>query len=104
MPTIMWNELLSLFHGFLGLIFLMAFSGAFTELINKNVKSIKRIKIGIIVMLIVSTILFITGVSAYSIYRAPGGAREFIKASSTPWVHDVLMELKEFTGFYVFKK
>ena len=45
--------------------------------------------------------LFITGVSAYSIYRQAGGAREFIKASSTPWVHNILMELKEFTGFYV---
>ena len=95
MPTIMWNEILSLFHGFLGLIFLMAFAGAFTEIINKNPKSIKRIKIGVMIMLIVSIILFITGVNAYAIYRESGGAREFIKASSTPWVHDVLMELKE---------
>src|SRR3989344_4519481 len=97
----MLNEILSLAHGFFGLVFLMAFSGIIVWLKRADKKDINNIKTASIIMLAITLFLFITGVSAYAIYRAPGGAREYIKASDTPWVHIILMELKEFTGFYV---
>ena len=97
----MSNELLSLTHGFLGLVFLMAFSGIFVWLNRARKEDINKIKLSVIIMLLISLFLFISGVTAYSIYRQSGGAREFILASNQPWVHNILMELKEFTGFYV---
>ena len=97
----MSNELLSLTHGFLGLIFLMAFSGIFVWLNRARKDDIDKIRLSVVIMLVISLFLFITGVSAYSIYRQAGSAREFIRASNQPWVHNILMELKEFTGFYV---
>ena len=97
----MSNEILSLTHGLLGLVFLMAFSGIFVWLNRSNKNDINNIKIATIVMLMITLFLFITGVSAYAIYRAPGGVRENILKSDSPWVHNILMEMKEFTGFYV---
>ena len=97
----MSNELLSLTHGFLGLVILMAFSGILVWLNRSQKSDIKNIKIAAVIMLIVFLFLFFTGLSAYAIYRSSGGAREAILASDKPWVHGVLMELKEFTGFYV---
>ncbi len=97
----MSNELLSLTHGFLGLVILMAFSGILVWLNRSKKSDIKNIKTAAVIMLIATLFLFITGVSAYAVYRSSGGARESILAGDKPWVHNILMELKEFTGFYV---
>jgi len=97
----MSNELLSLAHGFFGLVLLMAFSGILVWLSSSQKSDIKKIKIAAVVMLIITLVLFITGVGAYAVYRSSGGARESILAGDKAWVHNILMELKEFTGFYV---
>ncbi len=99
----MSKEFIGILHGFLGTIFLMAFSGAFSELIELTHHGARRVKIGTTVMFIASVLLSLSGGVLYAIYRAPvpESARSKLLASSTPWVHTILMELKEFTGMFV---
>jgi len=93
----------ALLHGFLATLFLMSFSGSYVELISPNLSSLKRLKLGVSLMALSSWAIFLTGTYAYIFYRAPvpGSARSRILAGTTPWVHTLLMELKEFSGAYV---
>ncbi|MDO8558283.1 MAG: hypothetical protein Q7S09_03805 [bacterium] len=99
----MSKEFIGILHGFLGTVFLMAFSGAFAELIELTHHGARRVKIGTAVMFVASLLLSFTGGVLYAIYRAPvpESARSKLLASSTPWAHTILMELKEFTGMFV---
>lgn len=99
----MTKEFIGILHGFLGTIFLMGFSGAFAELIEMTHAGIGRIKLGTAVMFAASLLLSFTGSVLYAIYRAPvpESARSKILAGPTPWVHEILFELKEFIGMFV---
>ncbi len=99
MPVEFW----ALFHGFLGTLFLMAFSGSFAELLHLTKAGLRRLKVGITVLFVTAWALFASGTNVYIAYRAPvpESARSRILAGPTPWVHSVLMELKEFTGAFV---
>ncbi len=99
----MQPEWWALLHGFLATVFLMSFSGSFVELIATNLPSLRRLKIGLSVMAVSSWAILATGTYAYIFYRAPvaESARSRILAGPAPWVHSVLMELKEFTGAFV---
>jgi len=99
----MFKEIFSIVHGFLGTVFLMAFSGAFAELVELTHHGARRVKIGATLMFIASVLLSISGGILYAIYRAPvpESARSKLLASSAPWVHTILMEMKEFTGMFV---
>ena len=92
-------ETISIIHGFLGMFLLMSFSGIIIGLFDQS--KLKLIKYGSFSMLISSILIFLTGTLTYIFYRAPGSAREKLLASSTPWVHSIFMELKEFMGVYV---
>src|SRR3989338_2169793 len=99
----MTKDILAIIHGFLGTLFLMGFSGALAELIELTNAGIRRIKLGVVVMFITSILIDISGAILYVYYRAPlpESARSKILASSTPWIHTILFELKEFIGVYV---
>lgn len=99
----MTKNFIGILHGFLGTIFLMGFSGALAELLELTHHGARRVKIGTTVMFIASLLLAFTGSVLYAIYRSPvpESARSKLLASSTPWVHTILMELKEFTGMFV---
>lgn len=99
----MFKDIFSILHGFLGTVFLMAFSGAFAELVELTHHGARRVKIGTAVMCIASVFLSLSGGVLYAIYRAPvpESARSRILAGPTPWVHEILMEMKEFTGMFV---
>lgn len=90
-------------HGLLATLFLMAFSGSYAELLGLTERGLRRLKLGITLMAASSVAIFATGTYVYIFYRAPvaESARSRILAGPTPWVHSVLMELKEFTGAYV---
>lgn len=99
----MSKDFIGILHGFLGTIFLMGFSGALAELLELTHHGARRVRLGTTVMFVASLLLSFTGGVLYAIYRAPvpESARSKLLASSTPWVHTILMELKEFTGMYV---
>ncbi len=96
-------EITAITHGFLGTVFLMAFAGAFAELIELTNGGIKRLKIGAVLMLASITLTDILGDLVYTVYRssAKESARSVILAGPTPWVHTVLMELKEHIAHFV---
>lgn len=96
-------EAWALVHGVLATLFLMAFSGSYAELLSLTERGLRRLKLGISLMVLSSWAIFATGTYVYIFYRAPvpESARSRILAGATPWVHSVLMELKEFTGAFV---
>lgn len=92
-----------LLHGLLATLFLMAFSGSYAELLSLTENGLRRLKLGISLMAFSAWAIFATGSYVYIFYRAPmpESARSRLLAGPTPWVHSLLMELKEFTGAYV---
>lgn len=92
-----------LVHGLLATVFLMAFSGSYAELLALTERGLRRLKLGISLMALSSWAILATGIYVYIFYRAPipDSARSRILAGPAPWVHSVLMELKEFTGAFV---
>lgn len=93
----------ALVHGLLATLFLMAFSGSYSELLSLGERGLRRLRFGISLLAVSSWAIFATGTYVYIFYRAPlpESARSRILAGPTPWVHSVLMELKEFTGAFV---
>ncbi len=97
-------EVISLVHGFLGTIFLMAFGAAFAELIELTNAGVQRIRLGITVMAVVAILLYASGSFIYIDYRAPvptSPRSVLLSSEETAWIHEVLFELKEFTGAFV---
>ena len=93
----------AMLHGLLGTLFLMAFSVSFAELLALTERGLRRLKLGISLMALSAWAMLATGTYVYIFYRAPmpESARSRILAGPAPWVHSVLMELKEFTGAFV---
>ncbi|OHA47948.1 MAG: hypothetical protein A2806_02645 [Candidatus Terrybacteria bacterium RIFCSPHIGHO2_01_FULL_48_17] len=96
-------ELLSSVHGTIATFLLMGFTGAFAELVEITHAGVKRIQWGVGVMTTAAILLVSSGLWAYIFYRAPipESPRSILKAGPTPWVHEVLFELKEHIGTYV---
>ena len=106
-------------HRFIAMKFLPYFTGfsdffdygfdacsgrAYPNEVNGN--GFRMIKVGTAMLLASSIILALSGIYLYSLYRggsvgAPESARKIIKASTRPWVHGIMMEMKEFIGVYV---
>ena len=103
------HEIFAVLHGFLGLLLIMGLMLVLGGLIQSRVNGggFQLIKIGTAMLLVSSVILALSGIYLYSLYRGgsegtPGSsARSIIKASSRPWVHGIMMEMKEFIGVYV---
>ena len=96
-------EVISLIHGFLGTIFLMAFTGSIIALFTLDKSKYKLLRYSIMLMTLSVIIIDVVGIYIYGIYRAPNpeSARSKLLESNTPWVHTILMEFKEFAGIYV---
>lgn len=97
------TEAISLLHGLLGTLFLMSFTGAIVALYSFDKKYFKLLRYSIFIMMITIIIIDFLGVYMYGIYRNPdpSSAKSKILASDKPWVHEILMEFKEFAGVYV---
>jgi hypothetical protein len=95
-------ELIASVHGFIGTVFLMAFAGAFAELIELTHAGVRRIKWGVGIMTGAMFLLVTSGLWTYIFYRAPvpDSPRSILKAGDTPWVHEILFELKEHVGVF----
>lgn len=96
-------ELLAGIHGLIGILFLIAFGWAFAELVELTHAGIKRVKWGISLMATTSVLLVSSGLWSYIFYRAPvpDSPRSILKAGPTPWVHEILFELKEHIGVFI---
>ena len=96
-------EVTAIIHGLLGTIFLMAFAGAFAELIELTHSGVSRLKIGTALMAGSVIVTDLLGDFVYTVYRSPvpDSARSVILAGPTPWVHTVFMELKEHIAHFV---
>ena len=96
-------EFLASIHGFFATIYLMAFAGAFAELIELTHAGVKRVKWGVAVMTATAILLVSSGLWSYIFYRAPvpDSPRSILKAGPTPWVHEILFELKEHIGTFI---
>jgi hypothetical protein len=96
-------EFLSSLHGFLATIYLMSFAGAFAELVELTHAGIRRVKWGVSLMALTAILLVTSGLWTYIFYRAPvpDSPRSILKASPTPWVHEIIFELKEHIGTFV---
>ncbi|HZD60681.1 MAG TPA: hypothetical protein VE439_09560 [Anaerolineae bacterium] len=90
-------------HGLFGTIFLLAFAGAAEVLWDLTPERLRRLKIGVSVMVLAVIIHDIWGTFIYQFYRAsiPTSPRIIILASNRPWLHTLLMEYKEFVGGFV---
>ena len=103
------HEIFAVLHGFLGLLLIMGLMLVLGGLIQMKINGngFRMIKVGTAMLLVSSVILALSGIYLYSLYRGgsegtPGSsARSIIKASSRPWVHGIMMEMKEFIGVYV---
>lgn len=100
-PTLYSHEISALLHGFLGLVLIIGLAAVFGGLWQMNEKGFRWIKVGVIALAVSSILLWASGTYLYSIYRGADGVKSIILESSRPWVHEVMMELKEFTGAYV---
>ena len=102
------HEIFAVLHGFLGLLLIMGLMLVLGGLIQMKINGngFQMIKVGTAMLLVSSVILALSGIYLYSLYRggsvgAPESARKIIKASTRPWVHGIMMEMKEFIGVYV---
>lgn len=95
------DEVFALFHGGLGLLLIMGLMAVIGGLWQANENGFKWIKNGVITMTAGSILIWVSGTFLYSIYRESGGIKSQILAGPRPWVHDILMEMKEFTGAFV---
>ena len=95
------NEIFALFHGTVGLLLLLGLAAVLGGLWQMNERGFRWIKNGTFVLTITSIVLWATGTYVYSVYRAAGSARSIILAGPRPWVHEIMMEMKEFTGAFV---
>lgn len=95
------HEIIALIHGTIGLFILLGLAAVLGGLWQANEKGFLWIKKGAIVLTVSSILLWASGVYLYTVYRAPDGPKFEILAGARPWVHDVMMEMKEFTGAFV---
>ena len=93
---------LAMFHGFMGLLFIIFYSGAMVRLLEISKGSVKMLRYSTLGMTIAIWITSFTGLATYIFYRASGAesARSRILAGDFPWLHEVVFEFKEHAGMY----
>lgn len=92
------GEILSLSHGFIGILLIVGTPWAMAEILalhdRAGVKRLKLVTMGLAVFTFLSCI-FLAAPTYINYYTA---AKAEIKAGPTPWVHGILMEIKEHIG------
>lgn len=92
------GELVTLAHGFLGVLLIVGTPWAMAELLAlsspEGVKRLKLVTAGLAVIAFLVSIFL--AAPSYLVYYPP--AKEVILKSPTPWAHTVLMEIKEHVG------
>lgn len=90
------------FHGFLGLLFLLLYSGSVIDLLSLTKDRVKRLRYIAAGMAIAVWITSFSGLFLYMFYRDPSplSPRSIIKASQFPYLHTVFFELKEHIGMF----
>ena len=93
---------LAMFHGFMGLLFIIFYSGAMVRLLEITKGSVKMLKYTTLGMTISIWITSFTGLVTYIFYRASGpeSVRSRILAGVFPWLHEIVFEFKEHAGMY----
>jgi len=93
-----FGEILSLSHGFLGILLIVGTPWALAELFalkdQAGIKRLKLVTLGLVIAAFLSCI-FLAAPTYINYYPA---AKAEIKAGPNPWVHGILMEIKEHIG------
>lgn len=93
-----FGELLSLLHGFIGILLIAGAPWAAAELFalgsNDGVKRLKTVTLGLVVISFVGCIFL--AAPTYLVYYP--SAKSALLNGPKPWVHEVLMEVKEHIG------
>lgn len=89
------GEILSLSHGFIGILLIVGMPWAMAEIFalhdRTGVKRLKLVTMGLVFFAFLSCI-FLAAPTYITYYPE---AKAEIKAGPTPWVHGILMEIKE---------
>jgi len=96
-------EAATVWHGVLGIIFIVAFAAVAEILWDATPRRIGRLRF-LMGVTVASVVLHVSiGTYVYQFYRAavPTSPRSIILASNLPWLHTILMEYKEFVGGFV---
>ena len=93
-----FGEILGLTHGFLGILLIVGLPWAMAEILalsnEAGVKRLKMVTLGITIASYLSCIIL--AAPLYINYYP--AAKAVINAGSSPWVHGILMEIKEHIG------
>ena len=93
-----FGEILGLTHGFLGILLLVGLPWAMAEILAlSNEAGVKRLKIVTLGLTIASYLSCIILAAPLYINYYPA-AKAVINAGTSPWVHGILMEIKEHIG------
>ncbi|MBE0447687.1 MAG: hypothetical protein IBX64_06265 [Actinobacteria bacterium] len=96
-------EAWTVWHGILGVIFIIAFAAVAEILWDATPQRIGRLRF-LMGVSVASVVLHVAiGTYVYQFYREaiPTSPRSLILASTRPWLHTILMEYKEFVGGFV---
>lgn len=93
-----WHRLAA-WHGLFAFILLVSFVWSFEAILNLNPASLRRLKIGTLLMPIVSFLTIFLGTWLYIGYRSPDNARAWL-LKNAPLVHKFGMEFKEFIAIF----
>jgi hypothetical protein len=96
------NDLSAATHGFLGFILFGAFIWAIEAVNNQSPESLKRLKLGSIIMVISSFLCIAFGNVVYIAYRAKDGVQPWLQVHNIYYYHTLGMELKEFAALFTF--
>ncbi len=90
-------------HGFLGTLLIVGLGIAIWEAAFPRGRSLKMLQINTIVMTAVVILIDLIGDLIYVRYRMsdPESSRNLILAGNHPWVHTLLMELKEHVAHFI---
>jgi len=92
------GEILSLTHGFLGILLIVGAPWALAELFalkdHAGIKRLKLVTLGLVIASFLSCVIL--AAPTYITYYP--AAKAEIKAGPNPWAHGILMEVKEHIG------
>lgn len=96
-----FNEIIGNLHGLWATLSLAFFGAAIVLLVilPKYPDVLRWLRVVLWALLADVIILILNGLWLYIPYRAKGGARDAILASTRPWIHQVLFEHKEFVAY-----